>query len=57
MVHEATGELVTFKTPGIRLEGVTFIGESYFESLNDFVFWREVWLEPQSFPTGSAREL
>lgn len=57
MVHEATGELVTFKTPGIRLEGVTFIGESYFESLNDFVFWREVWLEPPSCPTGSAREL
>lgn len=45
MVHEETGELVTFKTPAILLDGACFIGESYCESLNDFIFWREVWLE------------
>jgi hypothetical protein len=52
MVHEATGELLVLKTPSILLEGVYFIGENMFVPQNDFVFWREIWLEPLSLPAG-----
>jgi len=48
IVHEATGNMLTFKTPSIVLEGVTAIGGSIVSPQNEFYFWREIWLEPQS---------
>jgi hypothetical protein len=47
MVHERTGELLEFRSPCYALEGVHFIGENFFVPQNDFVFWREIWLDPQ----------
>lgn len=48
ILHEATGEMLTFKTPSIVLEGVTAIGGTIVSPQNEFYFWREIWLEPQS---------
>jgi hypothetical protein len=48
MVHERTGELLLLKTPSILLEGVTGIGGIILNPLNEFYFWREIWLDPEA---------
>ena len=50
IVHEGTGELLLLKTPSIFLEGVTGIGGIILNPLNEFYFWREIWLEPEATP-------
>jgi hypothetical protein len=61
ILHEATGEVLNFKTPSILLENVYFVGENMFVPQNDYVFWREAWLEPESepvpTPSSSARDV
>ena len=46
IVDEASGRMLTMKSPCIVLEGVTSGGE--YRGLypqNELIFWREVWLE------------
>ena len=52
ILHEGTGELLLLKTPSILLEGVTGIGGIILNPLNEFYFWREIWLDPESTPAG-----
>jgi hypothetical protein len=48
IVHEGTGEMLLLKTPSILLEEVTEIGGAVLNPQNQYYFWREIWLEPQS---------
>jgi hypothetical protein len=48
LVHEGSGELLELNTPSLLLEGVTAIGGSIVNPQNEYYFWREIWLEPQS---------
>jgi hypothetical protein len=46
IIDERTGGMKELQTPAITLEGVTGSGEFLtFCPQNDFVFWREIWLE------------
>lgn len=54
IVHEGTGEMLRFEIPSILLEGVNEIGGSILNPQNQFYFWREIWLEPQSPTAVSA---
>jgi hypothetical protein len=47
IVHEATGELLLFKSPSILLEGATGIGGTIINPQNEYYFWREIWLDPE----------
>jgi hypothetical protein len=46
IIEERSGEMKEMKTPGIVLDGVTATGEFMrFCPQNEYVFWREIWLE------------
>jgi len=46
IIHERSGEMVAFRVPGVILHSVTGTGEFLrFCPQNEFVFWREIWLE------------
>lgn len=46
IINEKSGKLVQMKTPSVILEGVTGRGEFYrFNPQNDYILWREIWLE------------
>jgi hypothetical protein len=46
LVEETSGKLITLKNPCIILDGVTASGELHrFSPQNDYIFWREIWLE------------
>ena len=45
-IEEKTGRLIKIRNPCIILEGVTAKGEFHrFNPQNEFIFWREIWLE------------
>ncbi|MEO8697370.1 MAG: hypothetical protein ABI658_27960 [Acidimicrobiales bacterium] len=48
IVDERSGELLEFKTPSILLEGAHANGGTVLTPQNEYFFWREIWLEPQS---------
>lgn len=48
VVSERTGELLELKTPSITLEGAHANGGLVLTPQNEYFFWREIWLEPQS---------
>ena len=45
MVHEGTGELLVLKTPSIVLDQVHAVGGTLLIPQEEFLFWREIWLE------------
>jgi hypothetical protein len=46
LIEEKTGRLVQLKSPCVILNGVTARGEFYrFNPQNDYILWREIWLE------------
>lgn len=52
VIHEATGQMVTMKTPSVILRDVFATGE--FLRLcpqHEHIFWREAWLSPVSSPS------
>jgi hypothetical protein len=54
VLHEGTGELLSLKTPSIILEGANANGGAFLAPQNEFFFWREIWLEPQTAATEAA---
>lgn len=49
-----SGEMVAMKTPCIVLDGVDYSGEFQgFGEQHDYLYWREVWLEPASAVPGA----
>ncbi len=54
LIDERSGKMLTVKTPSITLAGVTATGEFLrFCPQNEYIFWREIWLEPISRNTTS----
>ncbi len=46
VIVEQTGKLISLPTPCIVLDGVTATGEYFgFNPENEYIFWREIWLE------------
>ena len=46
LIEEKSGKLVRLKNPCVILDGVTARGEFYrFNPQNDYILWREIWLE------------
>lgn len=46
IIDDANGRMRTMKSPCLILEGVCYSGEFLaFNAQNDYLFWREVWLE------------
>jgi hypothetical protein len=46
LIEERSGEMREMKIPAIILDGVTASGEFMrFCPQNEYVFWREIWLE------------
>jgi hypothetical protein len=46
LIEEKSGRLIELDNPSVILEGVTARGESYrFNPQNDYLLWREIWLE------------
>jgi len=46
LIEEKSGRLVELRNPSVMLDGVTARGEFYrFNPQNDYVLWREIWLE------------
>lgn len=55
IIDERSGELKELKTPGIILDQVTGTGEFLrFCPQNEYVFWREIWLERVDRPQSSS---
>jgi hypothetical protein len=51
VIAERTGELVQLSTPSVLLHGVTATGEYVaWNPENEFIFWREIWLERVNAP-------
>jgi hypothetical protein len=46
VIREATGELISLKHPVVRLEGGHSMGGPLLIPQNEYIFWREIWLEP-----------
>jgi hypothetical protein len=45
VIDDATGKMVSMKTPSVILEGVAASGELLrFCAQHDYIFWREAWL-------------
>jgi hypothetical protein len=54
IIDEGTGKMLTLRHPCIVLDGVTATGEFLrFCPQNEYIFWREVWLERVPEPPGS----
>ena len=56
MVHEGTGELLVLKTPSILLDQVHAIGGTLLIPQEEFLFWREIWLERLSMRSSENGE-
>jgi hypothetical protein len=56
MVHEETGELLVLKTPSILLDQVHAIGGTLLIPQEEFLFWREIWLERLSLHSSENGE-
>ena len=55
IIDERSGELKELKTPGVTLDRATGTGEFLrFCPQNEYVFWREIWLERADRPSSSS---